>query len=65
MSTSCGAKPASIRNVVRELAERPVRNVDRQTDGRLFSFIYIEDTTCIVYSTCMLCIPNSLDHFVS
>ena len=41
MSTSCGAKTASIRKVVRELAERPDWNVDRQTDGRLFSFIYI------------------------
>jgi len=43
MSASCGIKIASIRKVVRELAERPDWSVDRQTDGRLFSFIYIED----------------------
>jgi len=42
MSASCGTKTASIRKVVRELAERPDWNVDRQTDGRLFCFIYID-----------------------
>ena len=40
MSASVGTKTASIRKVVRELAERPEMNVDRQTDG-FFSFIYI------------------------
>jgi len=41
MSALCGAKTASIRKVVRELAERPDWNVDRQTDGRLFQlYIY-------------------------
>ena len=42
MSALCGAKTASIRKVVRELAEQPDWNVDRQTEGQLFSFIYID-----------------------
>ena len=42
MGALYGAKTASIRKVVCELAERPEWNVDRQTDGRLFSFIYID-----------------------
>jgi len=43
MSASCGAKTASIRKVVRELAERPDWNVDRQTDRQMdgFSALYI------------------------
>ena len=49
MSASCGAKTASIRKVVLELAERPDWNVDRQTDGRLFSFIYIDYRTISTY----------------
>ena len=41
MSASCGAKTASIRKVVRELAERPDWNVDRQTDRRTAFQLYI------------------------
>jgi len=40
MSALYGAKTASIHKVVRELAERPDWNEDRQTDG--FSALYID-----------------------
>jgi len=44
MSASCGAKTASIRKVVCELAERPDWNVDRQTDRwTAFQLLYIDD----------------------
>ena len=42
ISASCGTKTASIRKMVRELAERPDRNVDRQTDRRTAFQLYIE-----------------------
>jgi len=46
MSASCGAKNASIRQVVRELAERPDWNVDRQTDRRTAFQLYIYRFHC-------------------